>query len=86
MAKLIYVMNTSLDGYISDRDGNLDWTDPTGEVFATITELVRPIGTYLYGGRMSETMAVCPRPARSLAPVPWLVRYRLHGSACGDPS
>ena len=58
MAKLIYVMNTSLDGYISDRDGNLDWTDPTGEVFATITELVRPMGTYLYGRRMYETMAV----------------------------
>jgi dihydrofolate reductase len=58
MAKLIYVMNTSLDGYISDRDGNLDWTDLTGEVFATITELVRPIGTYLYGRRMYEAMAV----------------------------
>jgi dihydrofolate reductase len=58
MARLIYLMNTSLDGYISDRDGNIDWTDPTGEVFATITELVRPIGTYLYGRRMYETMAV----------------------------
>jgi len=58
MAKLIYVMNTSLDGYISDRDGNLNWADLTGEVFATITELVRPIGTYLYGRRMYETMAV----------------------------
>jgi dihydrofolate reductase len=58
MAKLIYVANTSLDGYISDRDGNLDWTVPTAEVFAAITELVRPIGTYLYGRRMYETMAV----------------------------
>jgi len=58
MAKLIYVANTSLDGYTSDRDGNFEWTDPTAEVFAAITELIRPIGTYLYGRRMYETMAV----------------------------
>jgi dihydrofolate reductase len=58
MAKLIYLMNTSLDGFISDRDGNIDWTDPSGEVFAAITELVRPVGTYLYGRRMYEAMTV----------------------------
>jgi dihydrofolate reductase len=58
MAKLIYAANTSLDGYTSDRDGNFGWTDPTAEVFAAITELIRPIGTYLYGRRMYETMAV----------------------------
>ena len=56
MAKLIYVANTSLDGY-TDRDGNFEWTVPTAEVFAAITEVVRPIGTYLYGRRMYETMA-----------------------------
>jgi dihydrofolate reductase len=58
LAKLIYVMNTSLDGYISDRNGNVEWTVPTAEVFAAITELVRPVGTYFYGRRMYETMAV----------------------------
>jgi dihydrofolate reductase len=58
MAKLIYVANTSLDGYTSDRDGSFEWTVPTAEVFAAITELIRPIGTYLYGRRMYETMAV----------------------------
>jgi dihydrofolate reductase len=58
MAKLIYAANTSLDGYTSDRDGNFGWTDPTAEVFAAITKLIRPIGTYLYGRRMYETMAV----------------------------
>ena len=46
MAKLIYITNTSLDGYTSDRDGNFDWTAPTAEVFAAITELVGPIGLY----------------------------------------
>jgi dihydrofolate reductase len=58
MARLIYAMNTSLDGYISDRDGKFDWTVPTPEVFAAINELQRPIGTYLYGRRLYETMAV----------------------------
>ena len=58
MAKLIYVSNVSLDGYIEDEHGSFDWTAPDDEVFAFITDLVRPVGTYLYGRRMYETMAV----------------------------
>ena len=58
MAKLIYVTNVSLDGYIEDEHGNFDWTAPDDEFFAFITDLVRPVGTYLYGRRMYETMAV----------------------------
>ena len=58
MAKLIYVANVSLDGYIEDAHGEFDWTAPSDEVFSFITELVRPAGTYLYGRRMYETMAV----------------------------
>jgi dihydrofolate reductase len=58
MAKLIYVTNVSLDGYIEDARGRFDWTDPIDEVFTFITDLVRPVGTYLYGRRLYETMAV----------------------------
>jgi dihydrofolate reductase len=58
MSKLIYIANVSLDGYIEDSNGNFDWTVPTDEVFAFITDLVRSAGTYLYGRRMYETMAV----------------------------
>jgi dihydrofolate reductase len=58
MAKLIYMMNISLDGYISDREGKFDWSEPSAEVFAMFNELERPIGTYLYGRRLYETMAV----------------------------
>jgi dihydrofolate reductase len=58
MAKLVYVANVSLDGYIEDAHGSFDWTEPTDEVFIFITDLVRPVGTYLYGRRMYETMAV----------------------------
>ena len=58
MAQLIYIANVSLDGYIEDSHGNFDWTAPDDEVFAFITDLVRSAGTYLYGRRMYETMAV----------------------------
>jgi len=58
MAKLIYIANISLDGFIEDADGNFDWTTPSDDLFAFITDLVRSSGTYLYGRRMYETMAV----------------------------
>ncbi len=58
MAKVIYVANVSLDGYIEDAHGSFDWTAPTDELFTFITDLVRPVGTYLYGRGMYETMAV----------------------------
>ncbi len=58
MAKLIYIINMSIDGYIEDQHGSFDWTEPDDEVFAFITDLVRPVGTHLLGRRMYETMAV----------------------------
>ena len=58
MAKVIYVTNVSLDGFIEDEHGGFDWTEPDDEQFAFITDLVRPIGTHLYGRRLYETMAV----------------------------
>lgn len=56
MSKLVYITNMSLDGYIEDATGAFDWIDSVG-VFQFITELLRPIGTYLYGRRLYETMA-----------------------------
>ncbi len=58
MAHLIYTTNTSLDGYIEDRDGKFDWTDPSDEVFQFITDLIRADGTHLYGRRTYESMMV----------------------------
>ena len=56
MAKLIYSAITSLDGYIEDKQGKFDWAAPDEEVFAFVNDLERPVGTYLYGRRMYETM------------------------------
>ncbi len=58
MAKLIYVSNVSVDGFVEDEHGSFEWTAPSDDVFAYVTDLVRPIGTHLYGRRMYETMAV----------------------------
>ena len=56
MARLIYSAIASLDGYIEDEQGNFDWAAPDEEVHAFANDLERPIGTYLYGRRMYETM------------------------------
>ena len=56
MAKLVFSSITSLDGYTTDDDGNVDWGAPDAEVLTFINELERRFGTYLYGRRMYETM------------------------------
>jgi len=61
MSKLIYVANTSLDSYVEDESGAFDWVNPD-QIFEFITALVRPLGTYLYGRRLYETMAYWDAP------------------------
>lgn len=56
VAKLIYSANASLDGYVADKHGHIEWATPDEEVFAFINDFERPIGTYLYGRRMYEMM------------------------------
>ena len=62
MAKLIYSAITSLDGYIEDAEGKFDWAEPDEEVHAFVNDLERPVGTYLYGRWMYETMVFWERP------------------------
>ncbi len=58
MRKLIYSMQVSLDGFIAGRAGEFDWAAPDEEVHRFVNELERPVGTYLYGRRLYETMEV----------------------------
>lgn len=58
MAKLIYSVITSLDGYNEDEHGNFDWSAPDDEVHQYINDLERSNGTYLLGRRTYETMRV----------------------------
>ena len=68
MANLIYSAIASLDGYVDDEDGNFDWAAPDEEVHAFVNDLERPIGTYLYGRLMYETMVFWETAARRPAP------------------
>lgn len=62
MAKLIYAAITSVDGYIADRDAEFGWAVPDEELHAFVNDLLRPVGTYLYGRRMFEVMKVWDDP------------------------
>jgi dihydrofolate reductase len=56
MARLLYTVIASLDGYVADDHGNFDWAAPDEEVHRFANELERSIGTHLFGRRMYETM------------------------------
>jgi dihydrofolate reductase len=58
MAALTYLTIMSLDGYVADEQGNFDWGAPDEEVHGFINDLAQSVGTYLYGRRMYEVMAV----------------------------
>lgn len=58
MAKLVYSAMASLDGFIADEAGRFDWAAPDEEVFRFINNLELRIGTFLFGRRMYEVMAV----------------------------
>src|SRR5690242_21568576 len=56
MAKLICSAIASADGYVEDAAGTFDWAAPDEELYRFVNDLERPVGTYLYGRRMYETM------------------------------
>jgi dihydrofolate reductase len=56
MRKLIYSMTISLDGYIADSDGSIDWSVPDEDLFLFHTRHVQEIGVQLCGRRLYETM------------------------------
>ena len=57
MRKLIYSMNTSLDGYVESSDGNFGWGTHDAEILMHYSALYADMTTHLYGRRMWETMS-----------------------------
>lgn len=56
MAKLIYSMITSLDGYAEAAEGDLGTGAEDEEVHTFIGDVFRHVRTFLYGRKMYETM------------------------------
>lgn len=73
MAELIYSAITSLDGYTEDEAGIFDRLAPDDEVLGFLNDLERPVGTYLYGRRMYQTLVYWETAdvSRDESPVEW---------------
>ena len=75
MAKLVYSMVTSLDGYAEAAEGDLGTGADDPEVHTFINDLFRPVGTYLYGRRMYETMVYWETAHREPDQPPHILQY-----------
>jgi dihydrofolate reductase len=62
MRKVIYGMNVSLDGFIEEPDGKLDWGTPNAELHQYFNDMERETGVHLYGRRLYETMRYWDTP------------------------
>lgn len=58
MARLLYMAIQSLDGYTTDASGDFEWAHPSDDAHRFINDTQRSVGTYLFGRRNYETMAV----------------------------
>jgi dihydrofolate reductase len=56
MRKVIYSMSASLDGFIADAAGEIDWTGPDDELHRFHNDRVRGQSAQLLGRRLYETM------------------------------
>jgi dihydrofolate reductase len=53
---VVCTMVVSLDGYITDPDGGLEWSGKDAELFRYVTEQTRELSVYVMGRRLYETM------------------------------
>ena len=57
MAKVIYLMNVSLDGYVENSDRSTDWSSADDELLAWFSDRSREADAFVYGRRLYEVMA-----------------------------
>ncbi len=57
MRKLRFMMNISLDGYIEDSRGSLDWSVPSEQVHQHFNDLEKEASLFLYGRGLYENMS-----------------------------
>lgn len=58
MGRLVSFITISLDGYVNDVNGSIDFTTPTEEFHSFINEHLAGARTEVYGRRLYETMKV----------------------------
>jgi dihydrofolate reductase len=56
MPNVIHSMTMSVDGFIADQSGGIDWSAPDEELHSFHNERVRELGAHLMGRRLYETM------------------------------
>ena len=84
MAKLIYSMITSLDGYAEAAEGDLGAGAEVEEVHTFIGDRFRFVGTYLYGRRMYETMVFWETAHTEPDAPPHIVQYAVRLAGRGE--
>jgi dihydrofolate reductase len=65
MRTVIYSMGVSLDGFIADRDGQLDWSAPDEELMRFHIEQTREIGALACGRGLYQNMRYWETPERA---------------------
>ncbi len=56
VGSVIYSMHVSLDGYVEDRDGRIDFAEPDDDVHRAANEAARAAGAFVYGRRLYDAM------------------------------
>ncbi|KLO30871.1 deaminase [Mycolicibacter heraklionensis] len=57
MGKLIYGFTVSVDGYIADAQGSIDWSEPSDELHQYWNDFERETALSFYGRRLYELMS-----------------------------